>query len=148
MAEHYTVAGKSIPQITTYYGIFLILWGISVSVISKSNSPTSFLPSLIGIPLLISGILATKLQESFRTHQENFNTASSTGQSNFTTSSTQLHQNYNKPSPTLQQSFKNAPSKFQHNFNKTSTPSSNACIIPEQNVSRASGKLQPSFRKA
>ena len=63
MAEHYTVAGKSIPRITTYYGIFLILWGISVSVISKSNSPTSFLPSLIGIPLLISGILAIKIPE-------------------------------------------------------------------------------------
>ncbi|MBS72937.1 MAG: hypothetical protein CMA91_01610 [Euryarchaeota archaeon] len=63
MAEHYTVAGKSIPTITTYYGGFLILWGIVVSVVSESNSVTSFVPSLIGIPLLVSGILAMKIPE-------------------------------------------------------------------------------------
>ncbi len=63
MSEQFTVGGQSIPTITTAYGGFLILWGIVVSIISDSNSITSYAPSMAGIPLLISGIMATKIPE-------------------------------------------------------------------------------------
>ena len=63
MAEHFTVAGKSIPDLSTFYGGFLIVWGITISVISASDSITSYFPSFLGIPLLLSGILANKIPE-------------------------------------------------------------------------------------
>ena len=63
MSEQFTVAGQSIPTITTAYGGFLILWGIVVSQLSDAASFTSYIPSFMGIPLLISGILATKIPE-------------------------------------------------------------------------------------
>ena len=63
MGEQYTVAGKSIPELSTYYGGFLIAWGVAISVISASDSITSYFPSFLGVPLLVSGILAQKIPE-------------------------------------------------------------------------------------
>ena len=63
MSEQFTVAGQSIPTITTGYGGFLIAWGIVISQVSDSDSITSYFPSLLGIPLLLSGVLATKIPE-------------------------------------------------------------------------------------
>ena len=63
MGEQFTVAGQSIPTITTFYGGFLIIWGIVVSQLSDASSLTSYIPSFMGIPLLISGVLATKIPE-------------------------------------------------------------------------------------
>ena len=63
MSEQFTVAGQSIPTITTGYGGFLVLWGIVISQISGSDSVTSYFPSLLGLPLLISGVLAGKFPE-------------------------------------------------------------------------------------
>ena len=63
MSEQFTVAGQSIPTITTAYGGFLILWGVVISQLSDADSFTSYIPSFMGIPLLISGILATKIPE-------------------------------------------------------------------------------------
>ena len=61
--QSYTVAGQSIPTITTGYGAFLALWGIIISQLSGSDSMTSYAPTFAGIPLLISGILATRIPE-------------------------------------------------------------------------------------
>jgi hypothetical protein len=63
MSEQFTVGGQSIPTITTAYGGFLILWGVIVSQLSDATSLTSYIPSFMGIPLLISGILAAKIPE-------------------------------------------------------------------------------------
>tara|TARA_B100000282_G_scaffold181803_1_gene132079 strand:+ start:139 stop:525 length:387 start_codon:yes stop_codon:yes gene_type:complete len=63
MSEQFTVGGQSIPNITTGYGAFLVVWGIVISQISGSNSITSYFPSLLGLPLLISGVLANKIPE-------------------------------------------------------------------------------------
>ena len=63
MSEQFTVGGQSIPTITTAYGGFLILWGVIVSQLSDAASLTSYIPSFMGIPLLISGILAAKIPE-------------------------------------------------------------------------------------
>ena len=61
--QSYTVAGQSIPTLTTGYGVFLALWGIVISQISGSNSITSYAPTFAGIPLLVTGILATRIPE-------------------------------------------------------------------------------------
>ena len=61
--QSYTVAGQTIPMITIGYGAFLALWGIVTSLISGSDSITSYAPTIAGIPLLITGILATKIPE-------------------------------------------------------------------------------------
>ena len=63
MDEGFTVAGQSMPRITIGFGAFLIAWGVIISVISKSNSITSFFPSLLGLPILVSGIMAQKVPE-------------------------------------------------------------------------------------
>lgn len=63
MSEEFRVAGQSIPTITTAYGAFLVLWGIIISQISDSSSITSYFPSMLGAPLLISGILANAMPE-------------------------------------------------------------------------------------
>lgn len=61
--QSYTVAGQSIPTLTTGYGAFLALWGIVISQISGSDSITSYAPTFAGIPLLVTGILAIRIPE-------------------------------------------------------------------------------------
>ena len=52
--------GMTIERLSVVYGSFLIIWGIIISLISGSNSFTSFIPSFIGIPILIFSLLAIK----------------------------------------------------------------------------------------
>ena len=63
MDEGFTVAGQSMPRITIGFGAFLIAWGVIISLVSKSDSITSFFPSLLGLPILVSGIMAQKVPE-------------------------------------------------------------------------------------
>ena len=63
MSEEFRVAGQSIPTITTAYGAFLVLWGIIAYVISDFSSGTALIPTGLGTPLLISGILANSKPE-------------------------------------------------------------------------------------
>ena len=59
--KEFTFLGKSMENISIIYGIFLIIWGIAVSFISSSNSLTSFIPSLFGLPILLFSILSIKI---------------------------------------------------------------------------------------
>ena len=63
MSEEFSVAGQSMPRITIGFGSFLIAWGIVVSLVSESDSVTSYFPSLLGVPILISGLMAQKIPE-------------------------------------------------------------------------------------
>ena len=56
----YKIFGLTIEHLSIFYGSFLILWGIVVSFVSGSNSLTSFIPSLIGLPILIFSNLSIK----------------------------------------------------------------------------------------
>lgn len=58
--NEFKIFGLSIPTITIIYGISLISWGIIISFLSKSESITSYFPSILGMPLFLSGLLATK----------------------------------------------------------------------------------------
>ena len=50
--------GQSAEKITLVIGLFLVLFGIFVSIISDSRSFTSLIPSILGLPLLLSGFAA------------------------------------------------------------------------------------------
>ncbi|MDC3262778.1 hypothetical protein OAU47_00855 [Pelagibacterales bacterium] len=55
--NEYTFIGLTMENISLIYGIFLILWGIGVSYLSTSNSITSYIPSIFGLPILLFAIL-------------------------------------------------------------------------------------------
>ena len=59
--SEFKVAGLTMEKLSIYYGIFLILWGVIVSFISGSGSMTSYIPSILGIPILIFSYLSIKL---------------------------------------------------------------------------------------
>ena len=60
-SQEFTFLGKSMECVSIIYGIFLIIWGVAVSFISGSNSLTSFIPSIFGLPILLFSFLAVKL---------------------------------------------------------------------------------------
>ena len=45
-------------KISSFYGIFLIIWGFFISLFSQSSSITSYIPSLIGVCILFFSLLA------------------------------------------------------------------------------------------
>jgi len=59
--KEFTFLGKSMESVSIIYGIFLIIWGVAVSFISGSNSLTSFIPSIFGLPILLFSFLTIKL---------------------------------------------------------------------------------------
>ena len=58
--NEFKIFGLSIEAFSVLYGVFLILWGVIISFISGSESITSFIPSIIGLPILIFSILSQK----------------------------------------------------------------------------------------
>ena len=58
LKNEFTVFGYGMEKITIIYGFFLVFWGLSVSAASQSDSITSFIPSFLGLPLIIFGFLA------------------------------------------------------------------------------------------
>ena len=62
----FKVFGLSIEYLSILYGLFLIFWGIIISFLSGSNSFTSYIPSMIGLPILIFSFLAIKIENKKR----------------------------------------------------------------------------------
>ena len=58
--SEFKIFGTTIETFSVFYGSFLVFWGIIVSLTSESNSLTSFIPSLIGLPILIFSSLSMK----------------------------------------------------------------------------------------
>ena len=58
--KEFTFLGKSMESISLIYGIFLIIWGVAVSFISGSNSLTSLIPSIFGLPILLFAFLTVR----------------------------------------------------------------------------------------
>ena len=46
------------PNLTLGYGVFLVVWGIAVGLLSTSDSLTRFIPCVPGLGLVVSGVLA------------------------------------------------------------------------------------------
>ena len=60
-AIEFTVLGKNMETISILYGLFLVVWGLLISVLSASQSMTSLIPSILGTPLVVLGFLALKI---------------------------------------------------------------------------------------
>ena len=58
--NEFKTLGMTIENFSIVYGLFLILWGVMVSLLSGSNSFTSYIPSILGLPILIFAYLSTK----------------------------------------------------------------------------------------
>ncbi len=58
--SEFKIFGLTIETFSVFYGSFLVFWGVIVSFISGSNSLTSFIPSLIGLPILVFSNLSIK----------------------------------------------------------------------------------------
>ena len=52
-----------IRNVTVGYGVFLIAWGIVISIVSESESFTSYIPSMLGAPLAVSGFIVMRKPE-------------------------------------------------------------------------------------
>ena len=59
--NEFNVYGITIEKFSILYGMFLIFFGILVSIISKSESMTSYIPSFLGLPIVLFSFLAFKL---------------------------------------------------------------------------------------
>ena len=58
--KEFKVLNLTIEKFSLTYGLFLILWGIVISFISGSSSLTSYIPSILGLPLIIFSYLTIK----------------------------------------------------------------------------------------
>ena len=56
--KDFRVFSLSIEFLTTLYGLFMVIWGISISLISGSSSITSMIPAFIGVPLAFIGFIS------------------------------------------------------------------------------------------
>ena len=63
--QDFRVFSLSIEFLTTLYGLFMVIWGISISLISGSSSITSMIPAFIGMPLVFIGFISM-IKPTFR----------------------------------------------------------------------------------
>ena len=60
MRKEFTIFGNAMENVSIFFGIFLFIWGISITLISNSQSLTSLIPTVLGIPIIIFSIFAKK----------------------------------------------------------------------------------------
>ena len=63
--QDFRVFTLSIEFLTALYGLFMVIWGISISLISGSSSITSMIPAFIGVPLAFIGFISM-IKPTFR----------------------------------------------------------------------------------
>ena len=63
--QDFRVFSLSIELLTTLYGLFMVIRGISISLISGSSSMTSMIPAFIGVPLAFIGFISM-IKPTFR----------------------------------------------------------------------------------
>ena len=56
--KEFTFLNFNMVDLCIFYGVFLFLWGIVISFISESNSITSYIPSILGLPILILSLIS------------------------------------------------------------------------------------------
>ena len=61
MNEEFKWCGLTVEKLSLYYGIFLISWGLVISLISDSDSFTSYIPSVLGLIVFLFSVLAIKI---------------------------------------------------------------------------------------
>ena len=59
-SKEFEVFGLTMEKFSIFYGFFLIFWGVIISFISGSGSFTSYIPSILGTPILVLAYLSIK----------------------------------------------------------------------------------------
>tara|TARA_B100000674_G_scaffold477493_1_gene473386 strand:- start:495 stop:911 length:417 start_codon:yes stop_codon:yes gene_type:complete len=60
--SQFKIFGMTIERLSIAYGLFLIFWGLIISFISGSDSFTSYIPSILGAPILLFSYLSIKIE--------------------------------------------------------------------------------------
>ena len=58
MNKEFIFLGNSMENITIIYGIFLVVWGVVVTIFSDSQSITSLIPTIFGLAIIILSFFA------------------------------------------------------------------------------------------
>jgi len=58
--KDFKILGMTMENLSILYGLFLIIWGVVISLLSGSNSFTSYIPSILGVPILIFSYMSIK----------------------------------------------------------------------------------------
>ena len=61
LKNEFTVFGYEMEKVTVAFGFFLVFWGVAVSMIAQSDSIISYIPSILGLPLILFGYLTLKI---------------------------------------------------------------------------------------
>jgi len=61
MNEEFKWCGLTVEKLSVYYWVFLISWGLIISLISGSDSFTSYIPSILGVIVVLFSSLAIKI---------------------------------------------------------------------------------------
>ena len=61
MSQQFTFLNIDMSRWTLIYGLWLIAWATIVSFISGSTSITSWIPAMLGVPILVMGVLCIAL---------------------------------------------------------------------------------------
>ena len=60
---HFQFLGLTVEKISIFYGIFLIIFGSFISIVSNSNSLTSYIPTFFFFSLFAFGYLSIRYPE-------------------------------------------------------------------------------------
>ena len=61
--QEFKIFNLEMERISVIYGLFLIVWGVIISFVSQSDSMTSYIPSFLGLPVLLFGYLSLRFSE-------------------------------------------------------------------------------------
>ena len=56
--KEFTFFGYQMETVSIVYGIVLIVWAVVISLLTDSRSITSWIPGMIGVPVLLFGYLS------------------------------------------------------------------------------------------
>ncbi len=58
--NEFKTLGMTMEKFSIIYSLFLIIWGLIISLLSNSSSFTSYIPSILGFPILLFAYLSIK----------------------------------------------------------------------------------------
>lgn len=64
--KEFKIFGLNMIKISYIYSFFLIVWGFVVSYLSESQSLTSFIPSVLGLCILIPTFMSFKIPKKYK----------------------------------------------------------------------------------
>ena len=59
--QEFKIFNLEMERVSIIYGLFLIVWGIIICFVSQSGSMTSYIPSFLGLPIVLFGYLFSVL---------------------------------------------------------------------------------------